>query len=141
MGRMVRDDYGNISVDFEPCANCLNLTIGIFESGFGYGSWNATVILALVVLFLYCMLVLAHVGWSLVTGICSTAWDSAGLLVGLTLQSRKPERLGYVGVDIHCMETFREMVGIRVNKKEELELVFVREGEDGWSMVEENKRY
>jgi len=137
-------DSLQIDTSFWPesgCATCLNTTLETFEMGVGYGSWNVTVMLSLIVLIPYCTLVLAHVGWSLVTGICSTAWDSAASLMGLALQSQKPDRLGHVGVDMHCMETFGEMVGIRVNKEEELALVFVGEGEEGWKRVEENKGY
>jgi len=66
--------------------------------------------------------------------------------VALALQSRKPTHLRHMGVDVHSMETFREMVEIRVNEREEVELVFVegsRGGEPARTLkkIEANKTY
>ena len=129
-----------------PCEDCTNSSIRIYETGFGYGGRNSTVYLALTVLLIYCVLVFCHVGFSLVFGVCSTAWDSAASLVALALQSRKPTHLRHMGVDVHSMETFREMVEIRVNEREEVELVFVegsRAGEPARTLkkIEANKTY
>ena len=126
------------------CSYCFKTTVRKYRTGYGYASWDSTVILSLVVLLLYCLVTFSYIVFTLVSGTCSTAWDSTSALVALALQSRKPDHLGHIGVDVQSMATFREPVKIRVNEEGQVEMVFVY-GKDGlseeWKKIEVNKEY
>jgi hypothetical protein len=60
-------------------------------------------------------------------GAASTAWNSGVELIALALQSKRPDHLGHVGAGIDSMRTLGEGVGIRVNKDDQVELVFAND--------------
>ncbi|KAF2106647.1 hypothetical protein BDV96DRAFT_328299 [Lophiotrema nucula] len=124
--------------------SCDNLKTEVRVSGYGYGITGATVILSLLVLFLYCTLVLAYLVTVLIRGETSTALDSPAELVALALQSKHPKHLGNTSVGIETMATFRAPVGIRVNTEDGFELVFKDDSRPDSSVltkVESNKAY
>jgi hypothetical protein len=94
---------------------------------YGYGSTSISVRLAMAVIATYCLVTVAYVVYILITGSTSTAWNSGIELVALALQSKKPDHLGNAGVGIDSIKTFQEGVGIRVNRDDELELVFAHD--------------
>jgi hypothetical protein len=112
--------------------------------GYGYGNKPISVRLAIAVIMTYCVVTIAYIAYILVTGSVSTAWNSGIDLVALALQSRMPDHLGNAGVGIDSIKTFQEGVGIRVNQDDELELVFVNDGDidkRGLRKIERNKEY
>jgi len=119
-------------------------TVRKYRTGYGYANWDSTVILSLVVLLLYCLVTVCYIVFTLVSGTCSTAWDSTSALVALALQSRKPDHLGHISVDVQSMATFREPVKIRVNEEGQVEMVFVYDKDglsENWKKIEVNKEY
>jgi hypothetical protein len=111
--------------------NSLSLTADkhVFERrstlyAYGYTTNSTSVRLALAVILAYCIVTIAFLIYILVTGYTSTAWNSAIELVALALQSRNPEYPGHTAVGIDSLHTLNQGVGIRVNKDDELELVF-----------------
>jgi hypothetical protein len=96
-------------------------------NGYGYGNKSISVWLAMAVVMVYCMVSVTYIAYILITGSTSTAWNSGIELVSLALQSRKPDHLGNSGVGIDSIKTFQEGVGIRVNRDDELELVFAHD--------------
>ena len=95
--------------------------------GFGYGTRSTSIYLSMAVLSLYCLVTVIYVLYTWITGTASTAWNYGIELVALALQSRKPDHLGHTGVGINSIRTYAEGVGVRVNKDNELELVFAHD--------------
>ncbi|KAI8931208.1 hypothetical protein NX059_011557 [Plenodomus lindquistii] len=123
------------------------------ELGYGYGSSQVSVQLAVAVIVTYCLITLTYLTYINVTGHTSLAWNSATELIMLALQSRNPGDLGHISVGLDSMETFRKSVGIRVatvgvgdagEMRERLELVFEHDrGNErvGLKKLERNKAY
>lgn len=114
------------------------------EWGYGYGSRSTSVWLAMAVITTYCVITIAYIAYMLITGSTSTAWNSTIELVALALQSKRPDHLGNIGVGLDSIETFKEGVGIRVNRDNELELVFAHDRDiegRGLRKIERNKEY
>jgi hypothetical protein len=112
--------------------------------GYGYGSRSISVQLAMVVMMMYSVITVAYITYIVVTGSTSTAWSSAIELVALALQSKAPDHIGHIGVGLDSIKTFKEKVGIRVNKNNELELVFAHDrdiGRRGLRHIERNREY
>ncbi|KAI8933242.1 hypothetical protein NX059_009873 [Plenodomus lindquistii] len=101
------------------------------EYGFGYGTRTTSVYLSITVLLAYCVIAISYIIYTLITGVCSTAWNSGIELVALALQSKKPDHLGHTAVGIDSIKTFSESVGVRVNTDNELELVFAHDRDLG----------
>jgi hypothetical protein len=132
---------GNFDV---TSTSCDNLNTKLLVSVYGYGVTTISVILSLVVLFLYSTLVFVYIGIVLLRGTTSTALDTTAELVTLALQSRHPKYLGSTSVGIESMETLRAPVGIRVNSEKSLELVFRDDPEQQGrflTKVEANEKY
>lgn len=79
------------------------------------------------VLLVYCITTISYIVYILVTGPTSTAWTSEAELVALALHSRKSDHLGHTGVGIDSIKTYEEGACIRVNRDDELELVFAHD--------------
>lgn len=111
---------------------------------YGYNSNLASVRLSLAVILAYCIITATYLCYFLITGTTSTAWNSAIELVALAWQSKKPDHPGRIGVGIDSVETFKQGVGIRVNKDDELELVFANDRDletRGLRKIERNMVY
>lgn len=112
--------------------------------GYGYSSTTVSVQLAMTVIIAYCVITVAYIAYVLVTGSTSTAWNSAIELVGLALQSKRPDHLGNIAVGLDSIKTFKEGVGIRVNQDDELELVFAHDCgsyKEEFRRIKYNKEY
>lgn len=97
-------------------------------SGYGYSNASTTVKLSLVVLIIYCITVFMYLIYLLVTGMASTAWNSAVEFLILALQSDCPKHLGRSTVGVEKMATFREPVGVREAQKDDgVQLVFAND--------------
>ena len=109
--------------------NSYTSELKIVQYGYGYNSLPTSVRLSLAVIMLYCVVTMWYIVYLVVTRNSSIAWNSAIGLVMLTLQSRSPDHLGHTSAGVESIETLRELVGIRVNSKENLELVFTHDRE------------
>jgi hypothetical protein len=112
--------------------------------GFGYGTRSTSIYLSMAVLSLYCLVAVIYVLYTWITGTASTAWNSGIELVALALQSRKPDHLGHTGVGINSIRTYAEGVGVRMNKDNELELVFAHDRDfetSGLRKLTRNREY
>ncbi|EUC27998.1 hypothetical protein COCCADRAFT_110268 [Bipolaris zeicola 26-R-13] len=118
------------SSEMPPDFNEHNMTVfkcTTFIYGYGYGSRSTSIRLAILVMITYCAIATAYIGYILVTGSTSTAWNSTIELVALALHSKKPDYLGHISVGLDSIKTMKEGVGIRVNQDNELELVFAHD--------------
>jgi hypothetical protein len=96
---------------------------------------------------------MCYIGYIIITGHASIAWNSPTELIMLALQSKEPGDLGHVSVGVDSMDTLRKGVGIRVSTveikgtgetKEKLELVFEDDDGDekrGLTKVVRNRAY
>ena len=112
--------------------------------GYGYDTKTVSVQLTMTVITAYCVIILVYIAYTFITGTTSTAWNSAIELVVLALQSKRPDHLGNIAVGLDSIQTFKEGVGIRVNKDNELELVFAHDRDidkRGLRKIEPNKEY
>jgi hypothetical protein len=91
--------------------------------GFGYTTESTPVRLALAIILAYCITTIVYLIYIIITDSSSTVWNSAIELVALALQSMKPDYPGQIGVGIDSLDTFKQGVGIRVNKDDGLELI------------------
>ncbi|KAF2124603.1 hypothetical protein P153DRAFT_301968 [Dothidotthia symphoricarpi CBS 119687] len=103
--------------------------ITVFLHGYSYDTIEISTRLAMAVILSYCIIAIAYTIYTLIAGSTSTAWNSPIELVTLALQSKRSDHLGYTSVRVDSIETLRQNVGIRVNSKEELELVFAHDRE------------
>ncbi|KAH7371253.1 hypothetical protein BKA66DRAFT_424302 [Pyrenochaeta sp. MPI-SDFR-AT-0127] len=94
------------------------------KHGYGYNLSPTSVRLSFSIIAMYCTVAIAYLLYVLFTGTTSSAWNSPIELVLLALRSRRPDNLDHVSVGAECLKTYQKAVGIRVNSKEELELVF-----------------
>jgi hypothetical protein len=124
--------------------NMSRFNFATIVDGYGYGTTSISIRLAMAVMIAYCVVTVAYIAYILATGSTSTAWNSGIELVVLALQSRKPDHLGNAGVGIESLKTFQQGVGIRVNREDELELVFERDRDidnNGLRRIARNKKY
>jgi hypothetical protein len=145
------EDEGKLGVTFEFRNGSVSYPanwseVDRFLTFYAYGYCNDTtsIRLALAVILAYCIMTVSYLIYILVTGLTSTAWNSAIELVTLALQSRKPNYPGHTAVGIDSIDTFNQSVGIRVNNDNELELVFASDrniGTLGLRKIEQNKAY
>lgn len=75
-------------------------------------------------MFLYCILVLGHIIYCAVTGISSTAWDSAADLVALAMNSSPAHVLQNTCASIIGRRALMSPVRLLVREPGHLELVF-----------------
>jgi hypothetical protein len=106
--------------------------------GFGFGTRDIPSNLSVTAITVYCLIVVFYIGYIIITGQTSIAWNSPTELILLALQSKEPSDLGHVSVGVDSMETLRKSVGIRVSTvniqgtgetREKLELVFEHDEE------------
>jgi hypothetical protein len=138
--------------ELKDAASMNSVDVQVTSGGYGYGSTDRSLRLALAVIMSYCVFAVAYVAYLLITGHTPIAWDSAAEFKLLTLQSKESNDLGHVSVGLDAVEMFRRSVGIRVNivdigdgeVKERSELVFEHDEDTGKrpsSKVKRNKAY
>jgi hypothetical protein len=80
--------------------------------GFGYGADVTPVRISLVILFIYCMVTISHIAWSIGAGISSSAWDSISEIVALAINSRPAYELQNTCSGIESMDVFQNRVRV-----------------------------
>lgn len=92
--------------------------------GWIYTARDTTTKLAIAVMFTYCVLVLAHVIYSAISGVSSTAWDSVAELVALAMNSSPTETLQNTCAGITGRRAYETRVRVLKTSEKHLELVF-----------------
>lgn len=113
---------------------------------YGYSADSTAIRLSIAVFLAYCLIVVTYMVYILTTGCASTTWNSAIEVVALALQSRNPKypNHGHFAAGIDSLSTLRQDVGIRVNKDNELELIFANDRDLDYNelrKIEKNKAY
>lgn len=111
--------------------------------GWLYNVHETTTKLAIAVMFTFCVLVLAHILYSAISGVSSTAWDSAGELVALAMNSSPTKALQNTCAGIIGGKAFRHPVRVLATTQGHLELFF-GEMKDSKAQVSElvvNEKY
>ncbi|KAH7412362.1 hypothetical protein DE146DRAFT_751478 [Phaeosphaeria sp. MPI-PUGE-AT-0046c] len=124
----------------------LKVTARYTMYGYGYSTDPTSIRLSIAVILAYSLAAVAYMVYILITGSTSTSWNSAVEIVALALQSKKPEYpdLGHTAAGIDSLGTLRQNVGIRVNRSNELELVFASDknlDRGGLRKIERNRAY
>lgn len=130
-------------------ANLTQLHWGLTVSGYSYLADSAAYYLALVVLFSYIAVAVAHIAYRLYTRRSSEAWHSFEEILALSQNSPPaPQALKNTSAGIRRNATLRRRVKIRavtdenhVHGGEELQLLFDLGAEDGYEMVAVNTAY
>jgi hypothetical protein len=105
-----------------------NATQFVFEAkvlGYAYSPQGKTQIAAMVVLSVYVLLVLCHIGYTAATGWYTSDWGSPSELTALAMNSHPTSKLKNTGGGIETIQVFREQVKIRVMDNR-LQFVFDR---------------
>ena len=146
----LRKKYDRIYLDRSNTDWTDTKTLAQFEiqhylSGYGYDSSTTAVRLSLAVLLTYICVTVAHLIYTLITGNVATSWDSIAELVTLALNSQRPDSLENTSVGVDTLETFRQLVNIRVNDENSAEIVFRGRGKRGsttkYNEVVRNEKY
>ncbi|KAK0115657.1 hypothetical protein ONS95_000073 [Cadophora gregata] len=123
-----------------------SFVIDVFgRSLIGYTFESVPVRLAAAILCVYCLYVLISLIATLALGYSSNSWDSASEITALALNSTPPKHIGAISAGLQTLQVFQEPVGVLVNEKDELELVFrdtgAHDGTETFSNVDVNKEY
>ncbi|RYN70878.1 hypothetical protein AA0117_g10086 [Alternaria alternata] len=100
------------------------IKIALTRVGYGYETSSVSARLSLTVIMAYCIFAVKYIMYMLSSGHTSTAWSSATEIIVLAMQSKRSEHLRHVSAGVNCLATYQEPVGIRVNHRDHLELVF-----------------
>lgn len=106
------------------CDNCLVFEVKNSLHGWFYSAGGTTTRLAITVMLIYCALVFGHIFYSAISGISSTAWDSAAELVALAMNSSPTEILQNTCAGIIGRKALKTPVRVLATNKGHLELVF-----------------
>lgn len=121
----------------DRCKSCLLFEVDHSFLGWLYNTRGASKKLAIFNMFLYCVLVLGHIIYCAVTGISSTAWDSAAELVALAMNSSPTQVLHNTCAGIIGRRALMSPVRVLVREPGHLELVFGKDKitQDGSKLV------
>lgn len=114
--------------------------IHLYVAGVGYTFRNWPSGIAIAILLLYCLMVLGAMMYTFITGVSSSAWDSAAGITALALGSTPPHDLGHISAGLETLDVFRRPVAIMA-KNDHLELVFGDGEKAGFCNLEENAEY
>ncbi|MCJ1467198.1 hypothetical protein MMC07_005821 [Pseudocyphellaria aurata] len=117
----VFDELNNAT---RSCDNCLVLEIEGGFYGWLYSASGRTTQLALAIMLSYVLLALGHIIYSAISGISSTAWDSVGELVALTVNSSPSKVLQNTCAGIVGRQALKTNVRVLATTPGHLELVF-----------------
>lgn len=92
--------------------------------GWQYSTQETTTKLAIAVMVTYCVLALAHLLYSAISGVSSTAWDSTAELVALAMNSSPTEALHNTCAGIIGKRAYQTNVRVMKTSEKHLELVF-----------------
>jgi hypothetical protein len=106
--------------------------------GYAYSPRGKTQVAAMTVLSAYVLLVLCHIGYSVITGWYSSGWGTTSELTALAMNSDPTDKLKNTGAGIETIQVFSEKVTIRL-KDERLQMVF-KDGDPG-QKIQAGKAY
>lgn len=114
--------------------------------GYGYGPNILAVKLSLAVLFAYCLVTLAHIAYSIWTGVSSSSWDSLPEIVALAIDSPAAGELNNTGAGVETIKAYRHSVRIAEvieegNPRGRLRLLFASTGRDNAASIEHDRAY
>lgn len=109
---------------YAKCKTCLVFEIENSVYGWLYSASETTTKLAITVMLAYCVLVLGHIIYSILSGISSSAWDSTAEFVALTMNSSPTEILQNTCAGIIGLKAFKTPVRVLATTQGHLELVF-----------------
>lgn len=92
--------------------------------GWQYSAREITTKLAIAVMLTYCILVVAHLIYSAISGVSSTAWVSVSELVALAMNSSPTEALQNTCAGIVGRKAYETHVKVLRTSEKHLELVF-----------------
>jgi hypothetical protein len=138
---IISDEEARLLAEQDPSRSFVIDVFGKYLIGYAFES--VPVILATAILCFYCLYVLISIIASIVVGISSNSWDSVSEITALALNSTPPTHLGSISAGLRTLRVFQEPVGILVNEKDELELVFreADRGDEVFKAVERSKEY
>ncbi|MCJ1428719.1 hypothetical protein MMC29_006630 [Sticta canariensis] len=108
----------------KSCENCLVFEIENSMYGWQYAARETTTKLAIAVMLTYSFLVLAHILYSTISGVSSTAWDSTAEMVALAMNSSPTEALHNTCAGIVGKKAYQTHVRVMKTSEKHLELVF-----------------
>lgn len=108
----------------KSCKDCLVFEIENSIYGWRYTSQEITTKLAIAVMLTYCILVLAHLIYSAISGVSSTAWDSVAEMIALAMNSSPTEALQNTCAGIVGKTAYQTHVRVLKKGEKHLELVF-----------------
>lgn len=124
-----------------PAANSpVTTNVQLHVAGIGYTFRNWPSGIAIGILLLYCLVVIGTVTYSFITGVSSSAWDSAAEITALALGSAPPGDLGHISAGLETLDVFRRPVAI-MTKHDHLELVFGDGEKADFDNLQEDTRY
>ncbi|KAI9872891.1 MAG: hypothetical protein M1830_001086 [Pleopsidium flavum] len=130
-----------------PCEGCLVFEVSNSIQGWAYTIDGTFTILAIVVMFGFCVLAFGHTIYLGVSGVSSNAWSSTAEIVALAMNSSPTVYLQNTCAGIIGVNTFKTPVQILVrgdnDQTEHLELVFGDQetADAGASKLTKNKDY
>lgn len=92
--------------------------------GWTYTIRETTIKLAIAVMLVYCILALAHIIYSAISGVSSTAWDSVAEMLALAMNSSPTESLHNTCAGIVGKKAYQANVRVLKTSEKHLELVF-----------------
>ncbi|MCJ1469537.1 hypothetical protein MMC07_008170 [Pseudocyphellaria aurata] len=106
------------------CDTCLVFEVEYSYIGWFYSTHGTTTRLALTIMLAYCILVFGHIVYSAISGVSSTAWDSAAEIVALAMNSSPTDTLQNTCAGIVGRKAFKTSVKVLATTPGHLELVF-----------------
>jgi len=89
-----------------------DFTVEVFAEGWAYNSRGKAAKMSCIVLAVYAILALFHIGFTVWTGMTSQAWDTLSEVIALAMQSRPTETLRNTSAGITTATVFTQMVRV-----------------------------
>lgn len=125
-------------------ANFMRIDIHHMRNAYGYSLKSTTVILSVVVLFIYCIIAILHIIGSGIRGSVGSSWDTVSELFMLALNTQPPSHISNTSAGVNTFGTFREPVKIKANTHGSLEVVFLDDpahSSDDFEEIKPNEAY
>ena len=111
------------SISEDDARNATKFVMNAEIEGYAYSPKGKTQAAAMIVLSIYVLIVMCHIGYSTWTGWYSNSWGSPSELTALAMNSTPTSRLENTGGGIETIEVFKEKVKIRL-KDERAQILF-----------------
>lgn len=112
--------------------------------GYGYNTSDVPVQLSLTALWVYVIIVVAHIFCVLSIGHASTSWDSTGELIMLALNSRRPDYMKGTSVGVETLDPYKRPMNVRIGPEDTAEIVFADDSSaknEGYARVLYDEKY